>query len=465
MSTTIFAEANVAGTIATKGLAAGVWAMGKSLFAAALPMIGWIALAYGIYYVGQKLRIWSGLASIFGALGEVWASFSSSSGTFELKGSTEAKLKAEGLLGVVLSLSTWVIRLKVILGAMFDGFKAPFIFFAQCINWILDRIPGMGGALMKNTTDLQTWAAWGKWAGYTLALWFTIWGLKSIWAFGVQAIGWADTASIAMVNILKLRIGIMSLSTAMYASLGLIFLAYYLWDKFGIVGKALSVIIGTLVVAYWAWTVAQWALDAAMSPILIPLLIICGVILILVGLIALIGYAIYKLIRVVVDNWDAIVNFFKRIVGFVAAYYTAIWNAAVKAFHIGVQFVLNLWEGIKSVWHTIVNWIADKIAAIGNLIAAPFRAVAQWLGLSDGESTVNVNKTATAPKQMKSFADMQGVRSNIYNVTAGAQSQAGLQHLQPIVIQSKLHLDGKVVAESVNKHNANHEGRGGGYGE
>jgi tape measure domain-containing protein len=457
------AYASFMATVATQGYVAALWMATKAAWSLIAPTVGWIALAYVIYYIGQKMRIWEKIGAIFSGLSEVWSSFDSNTGVFTLSDATTGNLNAMGLLDTVISLGTWIIRLKVLFENMWTGFITGIGYVKAGIDWVLTNMPLMSILIGKNTTDLSSWGTVGEYVGYAVALAFTVWGLRSLWAFTIQAWGWVKSTAIAMFNIVTLKTGLMSLGTAMWASLGLIGLAVIAWQKFGVVGKIVAAIIGIAVVAYWAWTAAQWALNAALyaNPIVWIIALVVLAIAVIVGM----AVAIWKLVEVIVNNWDVITAWFSGAWDAVAAFFSGLWDWVAGVWDIGVQFVQNLWGGIKSVWQLIIDWIVQKAVEIGDLIAAPFKAVAGWLGIG-GDANVSVSQGTAPTGGMTTAGDVKAAnRTASQTFMPSGMMQPTQDGLQPIVIHTNLHVDGAKMAGVVREHNRNDQGRGGDYGD
>jgi len=102
-------------------------------------------------------------------------------------------------------------------------------------------------------------------------------------------------------------------------------------------------IISIIVFALAAWTVAQWAINAALAANPISLIII--------AIIALIAF-----IWLIVANWDKIAAFLKEIWDNIAKWFSDMWEGIKDT-------ALHIWEGIvnglKSLWEGFKNFVIE----------------------------------------------------------------------------------------------------------
>lgn len=138
---------------------------------------------------------------------------------------------------------------------------------------------------------------------------------------------------------------------------------------FGVVAVAL----GALVAVVTAYTVAQWAMNAAVLANPITWII--------VGIVAAIA-AVVAIIVVVIEYWDQIVVAVQNACAAVTSALQTAWEWVQNVFSTiaewintnviqpVVNFFTGLWESIKSIWDNICNAIQVAIQFIGSIISA-----------------------------------------------------------------------------------------------
>jgi phage-related protein len=136
----------------------------------------------------------------------------------------------------------------------------------------------------------------------------------------------------------------------------------------------LAPVIMGIIAVIKIWTIIQWALNAAMmaNPIgLIVAAVIAGVALI-VGL-----------VMVIIDNWDAIVEFFVWLGGVIADAFMWVVNKIADFFTWVIEKIKAIWEKIKAFFITFGKQIANIFFVLVNKIKQAFqwvvdRAIAIW---------------------------------------------------------------------------------------
>lgn len=205
---TAMGKAELAATFASRGLVAGIRAIGAAIWAALvpllpiiLPILGGLLLVYGAYkllrgaltsFDEQAAKIADGSEKRFGwlvRLGgvvrgviDIWRSWNGS--TFQLTETVHNALEKMGLLNFVLNLGTWIVRLKEFLRGMKAGFLEAFHtikavisdvwhnYISPAFNQINDGLGNVGVGLGKNTTNIEKWHRAGEMVGKFLVYYF-----------------------------------------------------------------------------------------------------------------------------------------------------------------------------------------------------------------------------------------------------------------------------------------------------
>ncbi len=160
------------------------------------------------------------------------------------------------------------------------------------------------------------------------------------------------------------------------------------WKQVGVyAGYAIAAVLGVIMVEVFmlaiAWAVAGISMVIAWLPVI---LVIAAVILVIAAIIAVIWAAIW-----VFNHFGEIVTWVGQLIwgtltwvydGFIWLF-GFIFSLPSMMFNWGVDFVLNLWEGIKSMWGSLVAWLESMITGIWDTVTAPFK----WLGDKIGGAT------------------------------------------------------------------------------
>ncbi len=153
------------------------------------------------------------------------------------------------------------------------------------------------------------------------------------------------------------------------------------WKQMGVyAGYAIAAVLAVLAIDMAilsiAWAAAGVAMIITWSPIILMVL----------GIIAVIWAAIW-----VFNHFGEIVTWVGQLIwgtltwvydGFIWLF-GFIFSLPSMMFNWGVDFVLNLWEGIKSMWGSLVAWLESMITGIWDTVTAPFK----WLGDKIGGAT------------------------------------------------------------------------------
>lgn len=155
-------KATLIQTIATNGATAGLRAMAVAAWASLGPFLliaaVVVAIGAGIYYLVNKIQEgfkkldeWDGIeptggtieffmkvAGVLRAVGQIWSSFTGDS--FSLTKELADKLEALGILGFVLKLGTFIVRVKTIFNGFVKGLRIGFSILSDSFGRIYDRI-------------------------------------------------------------------------------------------------------------------------------------------------------------------------------------------------------------------------------------------------------------------------------------------------------------------------------------
>lgn len=167
----------------------------------------------------------------------------------------------------------------------------------------------------------------------------------------------------------------------------------------GVVAAALT----ALTIVVLAYTVAQWAMNAAVLANPITWII--------VGIIAAIA-AVVAIVMIVIEYWDQIVAAVQNALAAVGQFFSDLWAkiqeiwAAVSGFFVGIatwiydnviapvaQFFVDLWNGIVNAFHTVIDpWVEIIKRAAALLYDNVIKPIADffvglWDGIVDGVKT------------------------------------------------------------------------------
>ena len=161
-----------------------------------------------------------------------------------------------------------------------------------------------------------------------------------------------------------------------------------------------------LVIGITAWTIAQWALNSALLPVILPIL----------GIVAAIA-AVVAIVVVLVEHWDTVkakcsevwdsvkatfsqwgewIN--TNVVQPVKQFFSGLWDGVqetavtvwdgIKAFFSAipgwfntnviqpvVNFFTGLWQSMVTIWNTICNAVQVAVMMIGSILSAAFQII------------------------------------------------------------------------------------------
>lgn len=144
------------------------------------------------------------------------------------------------------------------------------------------------------------------------------------------------------------------------------------------------------------------------------------------------------------EKWGQFVNW---LTGLWTGFTDWVSGLAESAWNWGVNFVTNLWEGIKSVWQSVKDWFASAVEAL----LAPFKWVLTSLGLMDD---VEVNTTTTAPVSSVPSPMGASVGKAKANAAGGSTETYTFNKESEVVKDIYVTLpDGRVLAKVVNAEN------------
>lgn len=182
----------VATAFETGGLTAGMSALATSIWAALAPLIPFVAAALliaspfiiGYAAIQQFNKVLEGtekpasgflgfMQKIGGVLKTAIAAFSSWDGKkFQLSEGLVKALDDMGIKDTALAIATWVIRIKNFFMGFIQGLKqvwgvakAIFSAIGDVVNKVFDSL---GIEFGKNTSSMDKWAKYGKWAAYII---------------------------------------------------------------------------------------------------------------------------------------------------------------------------------------------------------------------------------------------------------------------------------------------------------
>lgn len=123
--------------------------------------------AEGWYGVLQKI------GGILTAVQEIWASATEDGFSFSKK--TGDALNKLGIFDFVVSLGTWLVRLKAMFSGVADGLFTIFKGVGQAVMWVIKQLDKLAVAfgfesLSKNLSDIKLWIQAGKILGYVIGV-------------------------------------------------------------------------------------------------------------------------------------------------------------------------------------------------------------------------------------------------------------------------------------------------------
>jgi len=189
-------QAQIAATFANKGLIRGLIALGKQAIKTMITMgpIGWIMLAItGVVLLFVKaiqsfndvlngtaepahgfLGFLQRLGGVLKGIGMIWKSATSEG--FSMTQQMHDALQKLGILDLVVSIGTWIVRVKEFFRGLGMGIKAAYVAVIKPIvraiktgfNFLMDMLEKWGINVRKNTSDVSQWAKIGKVVGIVI---------------------------------------------------------------------------------------------------------------------------------------------------------------------------------------------------------------------------------------------------------------------------------------------------------
>lgn len=160
------------------------------------------------------------------------------------------------------------------------------------------------------------------------------------------------------------------------------------WKQMGVyAGYAIAAVLAVLAIDMAILSIAWAAAGVAMIVSWFPIIALVA------AIIAIVWAAIW-----VFNHWGEIVTWvgqliwgtltrigdgFMWLMGF-------LFGLPAMMFNWGVDFVLNIWEGIKSMWGSLVDWLTSMMTGIWDTVTAPFKWLGNKIGLGGGEGEGNL---------------------------------------------------------------------------
>lgn len=140
--------------------------------------------------------------------------------------------------------------------------------------------------------------------------------------------------------------------------------------------KAIAAVIGVVATAFTAlsialgiYTVAQWAANTAMAPMILPVMAVVAAI-----------AAIVAIIIVVIDYWDQIVaackNAWEQVKTTLSGWGEWINTNVIQPV---VNFFKGLWDGIVGIFQSVIDWVKNNWKSIVLFLVNPFAGVFNYL--------------------------------------------------------------------------------------
>lgn len=189
-------QAQIAATFANKGLIRGLIALGKQAIKTMVTMgpIGWIMLAItGVVLLFVKairsfkevldgtaepasgfLGFLQKLGGVLKGIGMIWKSANAEG--FSMTVQMRDALERLGILKLVISLGTWIVRVKEFFRGVGMGIKAAYnavikpivTAIKKGLNFLVDMLEKWGINIRKNTSEVNKWAEIGKIVGIVI---------------------------------------------------------------------------------------------------------------------------------------------------------------------------------------------------------------------------------------------------------------------------------------------------------
>lgn len=305
------------------------------------------------------------LGAILSFVGEVFSTMTGEG--FQLSEGLEKALKDLGIFEFAIAIATWIGRIRGFFMGLWAGLEGglEIIYaignaFFNVFGWIFDALGLLNVGFGKNTDEIGNWVRVGVYAGYAI-----IGALTGVLAYYTYFLAtWA--AGALWVKAQWIWSGItMAASWVGWLSMLLVKFVFFM--------GVMLLKVGILLVS---WIAAGISMVIAWLP----------VILVIAAIIAVIWAAIW-----VFNHFGEIVTWVGQLIwgtltwvydGFIWLF-GFIFSLPSMMFNWGVDFVLNLWEGIKSMWGSLVAWLESMITGIWDTVTAPFK----WLGDKIGGAT------------------------------------------------------------------------------
>jgi TP901 family phage tail tape measure protein len=398
---------------------------------------------------------------------EIVTSWDNVSETFLLSKGLASKLKSLGILDFVVNLGTWVVRIIELVKGAISTITWVFTTLFNAAKSILGVFTPIGkfliylaGLLGANTDQVKHWANAGKILGviisssliYFIAL-FTSMGVAALINIGVVLINLALMAE-AIIVTAALWIG-------QFIRMGVTALMAVLPSLVTIIGSLASIVVGLLVTAgIWITQFIIMGVTAfiAILPPLLAIIITLGSIVVgvlimaaiwiaqfiimgitaiiamlpIILVVALIGLAIWAVIKIA--QW--LIDKFHEL-----------WGESEGWLDFGKNMVMNIWNGVKSIWGSFTGWLSSAMKSIPG--------VGQFFEDQEATSTVNQQiNPATDNPIGDSMATQQGLLSSPIS-----QAQNTTDSGQGETRNINLNLDGRTIAQIVEDKNSIEQAR------
>lgn len=415
-----------AAIIAVTAFSAGIWAFGKILpwltgsfgaLKAALLGLGapfWILIGLAALLYAAWKNNFGGMAETVSRWGKniklifdgVCAVFSSLKGsTGEIRGELAKQIKANGLVGLVTTVSKIVFRIKSMFQGFWNALQQSFhrasallipvrIAVADLLNSLKSLFSSFGGGEVNSTVSI--WEKFGETLGKIAG---------GVLEGAASALSWLVEGIKFLAGILGHVIGYISaLCSSLFSLTGAASAANDAADptSWGALGRMLGIVLATVIgvkAAFLVWkgvmlvvsaatkafTAAQWLLNAAMSANPIGIVIaLC------VALAAAAGW--------IIANWETVKGWWNDLWNGVSGAVTGAWNAVTSACESAWN---SICAGVTGLWNSIVGGIADFGARLLSGITGAWDAVMSFF---DG-----LNLFESGAKLLNTFID--GIKS------------------------------------------------------
>lgn len=346
-------------------VAAGIWGIKFAATAAAkafkplitflagltLPM--WLLIgAFAALYLAYKTNFggmadainawWGRISLIFSGVRAVFSSMKD--GVGEIRGELATQIKAQGLVGLVTTISKYFYRIMNLLKGFSSGLQSigkivlaillpPF----KLVLWVIGLFADLVGFLTFGLVDLTNIMGASTWAGFGRVLGYIV---------GVLATGFL------MIKAWAVILGVVAVAT-----------------------KAWAVVIGIATAVTKIWAAATLFLNAAFwaNPVV---WIIAAIVAAIAALVAVIAGAAYLIIK----YWDQIKSFFTGLWNGLIAGIDAFFGWVDGAFSSLGNFFAKLWGGIAAGGKKFGGWIKGLFTGLWDIITYPFRKFFDWIG-------------------------------------------------------------------------------------